>query len=233
MIKYVIRECAPQYIGFDFAESFGDFIDGHEDFNKTVFFVPNREYCGYNAEKWEEIANKADNIIDGFMEMGGKYATYDNYKECMEDNDIAYNPHKCRLLKEWVASDPDTRYPETVARFLSIVTGRAWDLTTAKGYCQGDYSVCVFCASEYTKKEIDIFCDYYMGCFREFCVIFLDENGEEEDTVYGYYVTDSEAFRDEEYKKAVCEMERISEDDARLEMIDGETIRTEYTYRVA
>ena len=233
MFKYVIRESAPEYIDFDFEDYFDYYTaTGEEDFNKTVFIVPTRHHKGFNGEKWEEIVEQADGIAGGFSEVGGKYATWDSYKECMEDFGVPYTPHKCHLLKELVKS-ADLYRAEDVAAFLSITTGKKWEVRSARGYCQGDYAEIVFCVEEYTDKEIDIFGDYYLGCFKEFCVITLDEYGDEVETVWGYYVTDTEAWEDEDYKKAVCNMEGIAEDEARLEMIDGSNTYTAYTYRVA
>lgn len=229
--NYIIRESEPHYIDFDFSEYFAfDKITGEEDFNATVFFVGNRDYIGYNTEKWEEIVNKAENIMDGFLEIGGKYATYNSYKECMEDFEVEYNPHKCHLLRKWAEYARSER-TEDIAEFLSIITGKKWEARTARGYSQSEWIKIVFCVEEYTEKEIKVYGDYYLGCFREFCVITLDEYGDEVETVWGYYVTDTEAWKDEDYKKVVCEREGISEDEARLEMIDGSY--TSYTYRTA
>ena len=71
-----------------------------------------------------------------------------------------------------------------------------------------------------------------MGAAKEFEVIDLDEDGNEVDNCGGYIVADSQAWRDEEYKRLVCEWAGIEESETQLEMIDGSHTYTKYTYRV-
>ena len=74
-------------------------------------------------------------------------------------------------------------------------------------------------------------------CLKEFCVIDLDENGEEVDRCYGFIIADCEikswADSDATYKRLVCNWEGIKEEETRLEMIDGYHTYTKYDYRVA
>lgn len=72
-----------------------------------------------------------------------------------------------------------------------------------------------------------------MGCGKEFCVIDVDEDGNETDKCYGYIIADCQAWKDEDYKRLVCEWAGIDEEETRLEMIDGSTTQTIYSYRVA
>lgn len=65
-----------------------------------------------------------------------------------------------------------------------------------------------------------------MGCGKEFCVIDVDEGGNETDECYGYIIADCQARQDEDYKKLVCEWDGINEEETRLEMIDGSTTQT-------
>ncbi|HHX71168.1 MAG TPA: hypothetical protein GX708_24375, partial [Gallicola sp.] len=62
---------------------------------------------------------------------------------------------------------------------------------------------------------------------------YLDENGEEDYTVWGYIIADCQAWKDEDYKRLVCEWACIPEEEARLEIIDGSKSYTSYTYRTA
>lgn len=100
----------------------------------------------------------------------------------------------------------------------------------------GDRHTAVFNAEAWECGEI------WLGCGKEFCVIDVedyaeDEDGEatytETDSVYGYIVADSQAWRDEDYKRLVCEWAGINEEETRLEMIDGSHVCTTYSYRVA
>lgn len=90
----------------------------------------------------------------------------------------------------------------------------------------------VYCPEHY-KEGVQHYGEVYLGAAKEFCVIELDEAGEEADACYGYIVADCQARSDEDYKRLVCEWAGIDESDARLEMIDGYTTRTVYSYRTA
>lgn len=160
----------------------------------------------------------------------------------MKEYGIDYNSRKCHALKEW-AKAADVAEPETVAAFLTITTGKKWDVSSAHGYCQGDYVEIVYCPEFYPDGVIK-YGEVWLGCAKEFCVIDVEdyqepeeEGGEptytEADSCYGYIVADCEAWRDEDYKRIVCEWAGINEEETRLEMIDGSKTRTVYSYRVA
>ena len=89
----------------------------------------------------------------------------------------------------------------------------------------------VYCTENYTEENASILCDAVLGCGREFGVIAVDENGEEIDSCWGFFVTDTEAWRDEEYKALICKWEGLDENETTLEMIDGSHTYTRYTYR--
>lgn len=231
MKKYIIREVEPE--ACDFSCYFDD--DGLSerggDYCYTLFIVPTRNTRGFNGEEWENLCKLAENIQDGFSDIGRNYWQYSSYKECMRDNCITYNSRKCHALKEWARS-ADVGEPEDMATFLEILTGKEWDVSSAHGYCQGDYVEMVYCPEHY-RDGVKAYGEVYLGCAKEFCVIELDEAGEEVNSCYGYIVADCQAWRDEDYKRIVCEWAGIDENDAQLEMIDGYTTRTVYNYCTA
>lgn len=233
MKKYLIKEVAPEATDFSLYFVCDCFDENAGDYGYTLFIV-NYEgwsrWSGYNVEEWRNIIKKADYILEDFD-------TVESYKECtykdvMRDYNIPYSPTKCHALKEW-AKDADTNKIETMIDFLTITTGHKWDCVSCCGYSQGDCASVIFCKDFHTEQTATIAGELYLGCGKEFYIADLDENGEEIDSCYGYFVADCQAWKDEEYKKLVCEWAGIPEDEAELQMIDDCCTSTHYTYRTA
>lgn len=233
MGKFIIREVAPECC--DFSSYFdGDGFSAHGgDYCYTLFIVPTCDDRGFNADEYASVQRQAREILDDFEALRGEgwYApAFGNYKECMEYHGIAYNPRKCHALKQW-AKDADEGEPQDIASFLSILTGEKWEVKSVRGYYQGDYAELVYCPKHY--DGVKALGEIWLGCAKEFDVIELDEDGEEIDACGGYIIADCQANSDEDYKRLVCEWADIDEEEATLEMIDGYTTRTVYSYRTA
>lgn len=231
MKKYIIREVEPEACDFSYYFDDDGLSERSGDYCNTLFIVPTRDSRGFNGEEWESLCKLAENVQDGFSDIGSNSWQYSSYKECMRDNCIPYNSRKCHALKEWAPS-ADVGEPEDMAAFLSILTGKKWAASSAYGYCQGDFCELVFCEERY-KNGVQNYGEVWLGAAKEFCVIELDENGEECDSCYSFIVADCEAHRDEDYKKLVSEWYGIDEEETQLEMIDYCTTRRCYSYRVA
>ena len=248
MIRSIIREVEPE--ACDFSSYFdGDcFTEAGGDFCYNLFIICDDGWgriSGFNADRYKDIVRDADRLIDAFNDVeypGNCYnwTGYRSYKEAMEDFAIPYNSRKCHLLKER-AKDADTSKTEDIAEYLTIITGKKWDVDSVRGYSQGDYCEIVYCPDHYL-DGVKAIGEVFLGCAKEFCVIDvedfeIDENGEahytETDSCYGFIVADSEARYDEDYKRLVCEWEGLKEDETRLEMIDGYHTYAKYDYRVA
>lgn len=231
MKKYLIKEVAPEATNFEWFFDGDIFNENAGDFCYTLFIVSRNwgRWEGYNVDTWKETVRQAENLLDAFQDVPGWYTSH---KAAMEDAGIPYTPHKCHALKEW-AKDADTSDAEAIADFLTITTGHKWEVLDARGYCQGDYAQVVYCPPFNNKEGAKIAGDLYFGCGKEFYVSDLDENGEEIDTCYGYFVADCQVWEDEEYKKLVCEWAGIPEDEAELQIIADCYTSTHYTYRTA
>lgn len=239
MIKYIIREYEPDSACLEWYFDDDGLSEAGGDYLYTLFILPTRHSCGFNGEEWKNVQSKARGIIedfalteeyirDGMVYRDGKRPTY---KEVMEDYGIAYNPTKCHKMKEW-AKNADADNVDDVVEFLTFKTGHKWEWTSVCGYCQGDYVKLVYCPEHY-KNGVENYGEVWLGCAKEFSVIYLDDNGEESDSVGGYIIADCEASDDEDYKRLVCEWACIPEDETQLEMIDGYHTYTKYTYRVS
>lgn len=237
-IKNIIREVPAENADLQFFFDDDGLTERGGDYCYNLFIVCNNKWdriSGFNIEEYKRVQKKAQAILDDFNEVDDGFITYDGkkytYKQAMKDNGIEYTSHKCHLLREW-AKYADTDKTESIAEYLTIITSHKWETASAYGYCQGDYCEMVYCPEHY-KKGVQAYGEVYLGCAKEFCVIDMDENGEETDTVYGYIVADCEARGDDDYKRLVCEWAGIKPEETRLEMIDGYHTYTKYEYRTA
>lgn len=233
MKKYIIREVAPDDYDFSFYFEDDGLTSASGDYCNTLFIISNDGYgriSGFNIEEYKSVQDQAENIINEFDNIGG-WNNYSSYKEVMQDFGIAYNSHKCHLLKEW-AKNADENDPDDIAAFLTIITGKTWTSESVSGYHQGDYVEVVYCIDQY-KNGAKHYGEIWLGCGKGFCVIELDDNGKEIESCYGYIVADSQAWNDDQYKKIVCEWAGIDEQETQLEMIDGSQTTTTYNYRIA
>ena len=234
MKKYIIREVGPEACDFSFYFDDDGLSERGGDYCNTLFIVPTRENTGFNGEEYKNVQNRARDVLNDFEALRGEgwYApTFDSFKACMEYYGIPYNSRKCHALKEW-AKDADEGEPEDIAEFLTITTGKKWDVASVRGYCQGDYVDIVYCPEHY-RNGVEAYGEIWLGCGKEFCTIEIDEDGNEIDACGGYIIADCQANSDEDYKRLVCEWACIDENEATLEMIDGYTTRTVYSYRTA
>ena len=224
-IKNIIREVPPESCDLSFYFDDDGLTEAGGDFCYNLFIIGDGRRVGsFNEEAYEKIQKQADAILDGFYDVehpnsGYCWTSYGSYKAVMEDFGIPYNSRRCHALKEW-AKEADTSDPESIAEFLTITTGKEWEATSVRGYCQGDYVEIVYCPEHY-KSGVRQYGEVWLGCAKEFCVIDVDEDGKEGDSVYGFIVADCEARDDDDYKRIVCEWDGLNPDETRLEMFDG------------
>jgi len=234
MKKHIIREVPPESCDASYYFDNDGLTEAGGDYCNNLFIVADsRRSSGFNMEEYNRIQKQADEIIDGFHDVSDKwtngYNSYDTYKECMEYNDIVYTSRKCHLLKEWV-NNADTGKTEDIAEFLTIKTGKKWKTDSAYGYSQGDYVEMVYCPEHY-KDGVKAYGEIWLGAYKEFCVVDLDEKGEEIDTVYGFCVADCQVKDDVDYKEIICRWYGMKEDETKLEMIESQKQYTKYEYK--
>ena len=227
LIREIEPECAELQLYFDgdtFTGNAGDYC-----YNLFILSFDHGRVHGFNSDEYKRIQNQAAELAERFTDIKDGYMAC-SYKDIMKDCGIPFSPTACHRLKEWADEySPDDT--DGIAAFLSITTGHKWTTTSATGYCQGDYVDIIYCDGHHTKESARAYGEIYLGAAKEFCVIDLDENGEEKDSCYGYFVADSQARKDEDYKKLVCEWACIDPEFTRLELIDGQHTYTEYEYK--
>ena len=259
--KYIIREIPAEQAEFSYYFE-GDCLKGADDWNYNLFIVAQSRNCsGFNEETYKRVQSEIDTLADEwethkYEKSQGYEPNYKNFSDIVSwnihsDRGGLYihslkNTRKLGELKqflEWLeASSQAYGYrgrtnlkadPEgCVARYLTIATGKEWAVGSAYGYCQGDYVRMVYCKEHY-EKDVESYGEVWLGAAKEFCVIEIDDDGEEADSCYGFIVADCQAKTDADYKRIVCEWDGIKEEEARLEMIESSRTYTKYTYRVA
>lgn len=221
--KNIIREIPPERA--DYQSYFDDdgFSEAAGDFCYTLFIIPcdRRRYSGYHMDEYEKLEGVIESISEGFAELenGAEYwQGYKNRKEIMEAFDFKFNPSKCHALKELIKNIGGRIEPDDVAAFLTIKTGKRWDVTGVYGYCQGDYVDVVYCPEHHNgAKEYG---EVWLGCAREFMTIEYDDDGKEW-RCGGYIVADCLVKDDSDYKRLVCDWTGLDEDETELELFDG------------
>ena len=233
-IRNIIREVPPEQCEFSYYFDDDGIREAGGDFCYNLFIITRERWnriSGFQADEYKRIVQELDYIAEEFEALRDGDSAYKSYKEIMHDYRISYTPNRCHALKELIFGMDDTSDPETVAAYLTIKTGREWDTVSATGYCQGDFCTVVYCKDFH--KEPLAYGEIWLGAGREFCVIDLDDDGNEIDTCYGFIVADCQAWKDEDYKRLVCEWDGLNPEETELQMIENAWTRTEYEYRTA
>ena len=233
MDKYIIREISPESCDINIMFDDDGLTAASGNFNNTLFilYYDHFRYNGFNYDEYKEISDKIDNFLDDFTEYRQPGETR---KDVMNYYGLKYNPSLCHKLTEYAKKTPYISSPDQVAEYLTITTKKEWKTIGVHGYCQGDFVTVLYCTDNYTDKAAEMYGEYFLGCYKEFCVISLDENENEIDSCYGYFVADCqlEKWDDSEYKKIVCEYAGIPENETRLELIEGSYTTIYYNYKV-
>lgn len=232
-IKHIIREVEPEATDFSFYFDNDGIKEAGGDFCYNIFVLSFDRWGrveGFQAEEYKRISEELYDISDSFSMVPGDM--FPTYKAAMIYHGFDYSPTACHKLKEITAEyDKKGADPETIAAYLTFKTGKPWDTVSARGYSQGDYCQVLYCKDFHSNPKA--YGEIWLGAGKEFCVIDLDEDGNEESACYGYIVADCEAWKDEDYKRLVCSWACISEEETQLEMIDGYHTYTKYDYRTA
>ena len=233
--KYIIRQVPAENAELSWYFE-GDCFKGEGEYYGQTLFILQRDrwnYYGVNVEEWNNVRENASHIIGGFGCVDCGEAHWDGsrftYKEAIIDAGYKYSPAFTHKLKEWFNSNPDTDKPEDIAEFLTITTGKKWSVTSSRGYCQGDYCEIVFCEDVYTEKQAQEAGDIYLGAASEYCLITLDENGQEIDSCFGFIVSDWRTNYSN-LKETLCELTDTNPDEVVVQIVKDRHYRTEYEY---
>lgn len=249
-IKYIIREVSPEASDFSYYFDDDGLKEAGGDYCYNLFIVAQtRNSSGFNEKEYQSIQTEIENLLEMYVDIVNKsnYAQYSSVGAMLLDNRLIDNIHQTSRIKAYTdffadcCEKPVSPYAnyhdnftahneEKTAEYLTLKTGKEWDTDSAYGYCQGDYVKTVYCKEYYTNGTKQ-YGEIWLGAGKEFIVTELDEDGEEVNSCGGYIIADCQAWKDEDYKKLVCEWDGIPIDETRLEMIDSYKTVTEYSYR--
>ena len=240
-MKYIIKEVPAEQA--DFSTYFDDdgLTSAGGDYCYNLFIVAqSRDRKGFNEKEYQSVLSEIEEIIEHCDDIlsESEYANYPSVEKLLKDYGLEMTSLN---FFDWCREKPSSPYgnyfnnleafpEEGVAKYLTIKTGKEWGTDSAHGYYQGDYVKMVYCKEHYT-NGVKHCGEIWLGAGKEFSITFLNEEGEEDYTVYGYIVADSQAWQDEEYKRLVCKWEGIDEAETELQMIDGQHTTTNYEYR--
>ena len=226
-MKHIIEEMHDS----DFSYYFDDdtYNEDSGDFNNTVF-VRFDGRITFNHETFCDISRNLNYIVNEIDNLNDGSDYYKNIKAIMLDYGLKYSPYSAHRLKRLANSVSKRNETETICEYLSIKTKKKWTYTECHGYSQGDWCEVIFCEDNNTLESMKIFGELYLGCGREFCVIDLDDDGNEANSCCGYFVADCQATSPDDYKKIVCEWAGIDEVETKLKLIDGYTYHTSVSY---
>lgn len=240
MKKYIIREIPAEQT--EFSSYFDDdgLREAGGDYSYNLFIVARSRNCGgFNEKEYTSLQNEIESLLGMYADIVNKssYAQYSSVGAMLFDLGLVNSIHNTKRIKaitEWLRAcneKPNSPYrnyetqaeafpEETTAEYLTFKTGKEWTTDSATGYCQGDYVKMVYCKEHYT-SGVKNYGEIWLGAGKEFSITFLDEEGEEDYTVYGYIIADCQARTDEDYKTLVCEWAGISEEEeTQLEVIE-------------
>jgi hypothetical protein len=240
-INYIIREVPAEQTDFSFYFDDDGLTETGGDYCYNLFIVAqSRNSSGFNEKEYQNIQTEIENLLEMYADIVNKsnYAQYSSVGAMLFDYKLIDSIHNTKRIKAFTdyfktCCDHDNftaHNEEMTAEYLTLKTGEQWTTDSAYGYCQGDYVKMVYCEEHY-KNGVKHYGEIWLGAGKEFYTIDLDENGEETNTCGGYIIADCQAWKDEDYKRLVCEMACIPEDETRLEMIDSYKTYTKYTYR--
>ena len=214
--KIIAREVAPENMDFSFYFDGDSFRSSAGDRCYAVYIPGDRRSRGFNGEEYRKIQQDIEGILEYYNDGENTMKqTVEDMLYAEESNGIIKNTKKLHALKEW-AKDADSDKTETVAEYLTIITGKQWESKSFCGYCQGDYCEAVYCKDVYSKESITEIGKMWLGCGSEFVI----------DDCHGYYVIDDIRWKEgEELLKALAEMYGCDSGEMQVYLYDGE-IRT-------
>lgn len=244
-IKHIIREVSPEQSDFSYYFEDEGLTEASGDYCNTLFIVSqSRNSRGFNEDEYKTLLSELDDLHDMYSDIVEEsgYSLYQSADEMLLDYGLIDRLEDTKRIKELTdflnrCYNSQMIYvhysrEDEVAEYLTLKTGKQWATDSAPGYCQGDYVKMIYCSDNY-KDGVKNYGEIWLGAGKEFGVIEIDEDGEDGDSCWGYIVADCQAWKDEEYKKLVCEWAGINEDETELQMIDSSRTYTKYYYRTA
>ena len=230
MKKYVFTEIEPEATEFEFEFDGDTFKETSGDYCNTLFIITSDgygRYSGFNYDEYKKQLDEMNCLIDEFIQVSEQSGCYEGatYKEIMQSYNVPFNPTKCHKLK-LLAEEKAGSDISKLCDYLTIKTGKQWEITSVNGYCQGDYAEILYCPKNNSKEIAKREGELWLGCGKEFSLSTYYEDEEEPETVYGYFIANCEYITDKELKNKLCEYEGIEPENCTLKLITNTYTRT-------
>lgn len=193
------------------------------DWPENVFVFGNRHYQSH-AERLEDIKRALEDISD----VCDGYSYTNNLLDVIPDRDDGREytrPERLQLVRlaknytEYSNSSDDEN--EILCDVLELITGRAWEYSTLRGCCQGDWQEIIYPA-EYGREWLRNFETEYFNTGAEWRI---SENDPESDDNYYIY---THAWRDDDIRAEIAAAAGVDPGDVILYTFAGWSKTPEY-----
>lgn len=208
MFKYIAKQLEPGSEDFGYVFDDDGLNPSSGDENNTLFIF-NGNDCRYNRDIYSDYEYAINGLADDldYISDYDSEASFDEYPDFVRD-ELGFTPdsNTFELLDYCVKCACDNDYPEALAAYLELVTGKVWDTRSFTGYVQGSYCTLVYCKERYTEESINYYGNMWLGCGGEFAIGELEVPDEQDgeidlsdlesfeslvtDWVYGFFVID-------------------------------------------
>lgn len=221
LYKQILREVPPEQADFRFFFENDGLTGASGDYCNNLFIVS--DGGGFNREEYDSLYSQLEELVEMYKDVinNEPWATYESVEEMLADQGLDESFEE--LLKDCLDKDQGFwRKPEEfIAEYLTLTTGKEWELEEVHGYSQGEHVYLIYCKERYQNARI--YGEVWLGMAKEF--VHIDGDLE----CYGYIVADSQVRRDEDYKEILCEWIGLDPNETVLELIDEPC--TTYRYR--
>jgi hypothetical protein len=198
---------------------------GDEFWPENVFVFGNRDF-NQHADTLTELRTALENIVEVFDDMQHGQGWTDDLAyaircELPEEYRREYSrPERLKMVE--LANDycfaKSYEENDILCKVLELITGKAWDNSTIKGCCQGDWQEIIFPA-EYGREWLDNFETEYFNTGSEWNV---DPDGENV-TVYAH------SWNNDGIRAEIAAAMGVNPNDVILYVFDGWSRSAKYT----
>lgn len=228
--KVYAEEVNPAYTESPFWADYCETDGGTSYDGLTILRCDGRGFYSYDwtrvkhTDLYDRVLDRAEDAYDAVdcFKMRDKdswyLAHYKNITECLNDvlkparklstRDVHYLKEVFMNLEDEDISDFEDRHDE-IAKVMTILSGRQYDVVNLYGYCQGDVVTCIYPVDEWSKEALDTLETEYWNGGHEF-----DITSEDDGVTYSCYFAkgDYDDIREEIASECGVEAEEVEMD---------------------
>lgn len=226
MIKVYARQVPPEYQESPLFYSDWDenvFVFGNRDYKQRAETLDNiRQALEEIADEWENINNHGHGYYNSWIDaLNDLFPARDDGREYNRAERLELA--KLAAQYEWASSDTENNI---LCRVLELITGRAWECATIRGYCQGDWQEIIYPAT-YGRDWLEAFETEYFNTGTEWTIHDDETPPESPESITGYNAY-CLGWNDEKIRAEIAEYANVSPDDVVLYEFTGWTRAAAY-----